>query len=44
MLNCQMLENNNNMKKNADYKNRLNQKEMNSRELFKPRSRKEILN
>jgi hypothetical protein len=43
MPNCWTLENNNNMKKSADYKSRLNWKEMNSKELFKLRNRKETL-
>ena len=41
MPNYQMLEDNNNMKKNKDFKNRQNKKEMNSKELSKNKKKKE---
>lgn len=41
MLTFQMLENNNNMKKNKDSKNKLNKKETNSKELFTNKKKKE---
>lgn len=40
-MNYQTLEDNSNMKRSLDYKNKLNQKEMNFKELFKPKNKKE---
>ncbi len=44
MLNLWKQEDNNNMKKNKDYKNRLSKIGMNFRELFRPKNQKEIQN